>query len=156
VLKELGNPRGVHVVDAYAGVGLYARRLAAHGARVTAIESDARAVARGRGDAPAGVSFVQAAVEDALADALPAERLILNPPRAGLDGAVPRLLRERPVPRIVYVSCDPATLARDLKRLGGAYRVRRVHGFDLFPQTAHVETMVVLDAVDRPSSSTSE
>ena len=49
--------------------------------------------------------------------------------------------------RIVYVSCDPATLARDLKRIGPDYRIRRVRGFDLFPQTPHVETVVTLDAL---------
>jgi 23S rRNA (uracil1939-C5)-methyltransferase len=161
VLKELGNPRGLHVVDGYAGVGLYARRLARHGARVTAIESDAGAVGRGRVATADEVTWVEGRVEDTLADALPAERLIVNPPRSGLADPVPPLLRERPVPRIVYVSCDPATLARDLKRLGDAYTVRRVHGFDLFPQTAHVETMVTLDAADpditppRPSGSAS-
>lgn len=146
VLGELGNPRGQHVVDAYAGLGLYARRLAAHGARVTAIESDPRAVARGRSDTPDAVTWVEGRVEDELAAVLPAERLIVNPPRAGLHDDLPPLLRTNPVPRIVYVSCDPATLARDLERLGDAYEIRLVRGFDLFPQTAHVETMVVLDA----------
>lgn len=151
VLGELGTPRGLHVVDAYAGLGLYARRLADHGARVSAIESDPRAVARGRADGPEAITWIAGRVEDELAGVLPADRLIVNPPRAGLDDRLPELLRERPVRRIVYVSCDPATLARDLGRLGDAYRVRRVHGFDLFPQTSHVETMVVLDAV-HPSS----
>lgn len=145
VLKELGNPAGQRIVDAYCGVGAYGRRLARHGATVTGIELDPDAVAAARRDAPPGLQILEGRVEDHLPGAFPADRLILNPPRGGLHEAIPTLLRERPVPRIVYVSCDPATLARDLERLGPGYGVRTLRGFDLFPQTTHVETLVVLD-----------
>jgi 23S rRNA (uracil1939-C5)-methyltransferase len=72
--------------------------------------------------------------------------VILNPPRAGVDPRVIEKLLERPARRIVYISCDPATLSRDLKGLSSSYSVTSVRCFDLFPQTAHVETVVALDA----------
>jgi 23S rRNA (uracil1939-C5)-methyltransferase len=76
---------------------------------------------------------------------LPADLVILNPPRRGLDAAVPAALAARPPGRVLYVSCDPATLARDLARLQPALRLRGVRCFDLFPQTTHVETVVELE-----------
>jgi 23S rRNA (uracil1939-C5)-methyltransferase len=87
---------------------------------------------------------VQGRVEDELGHVLPADLVLLNPPRSGVDPSVASLLVERPVPWILYVSCDPGTLGRDLKRLGGAYTVETVRSFDLFPQTEHVETVVSL------------
>jgi 23S rRNA (uracil1939-C5)-methyltransferase len=147
VLQEMGRVPGLRIVDAYCGVGLYGRRLAAHGARVVGLELDPGAVRAAREDAPDGFTVVDGRTEDTLASVLPADRVILNPPRAGLDARVPQLLRDVPPERIVYVSCDPSTLARDLDRLGDGFRVRRVAAFDLFPQTAHVETVVTLDAV---------
>jgi len=82
-------------------------------------------------------------VEAALADSLPADLVILNPPRAGIHSdLVPVLLEAKP-PRIIYVSCDPATLARDTAALAAGYDLERLHAFDLFPQTAHVETVAV-------------
>jgi len=84
-------------------------------------------------------------VERALPDALPADLVLLNPPRAGLHPRVTDVLEaQNPKPRaLIYVSCDPATLARDVKRLN-SYRVRSLQGFDMFPQTAHVETVCEL------------
>ena len=86
-----------------------------------------------------------ARVEDALPDALPADAIILNPPRAGVDARVTELLEEAsPRPRgIIYVSCNPATLARDLSRMP-SYRIESIVAFDMFPQTAHVETVCEL------------
>jgi tRNA/tmRNA/rRNA uracil-C5-methylase (TrmA/RlmC/RlmD family) len=77
--------------------------------------------------------------------ALPADVVIVNPPRTGLADPVPvQLEAARPRPRaIIYVSCNPATLGRDLARLP-SYRVASVRGFDMFPQTAHVETVCEL------------
>ena len=72
--------------------------------------------------------------------------VITNPPRVGMaPKAVDVLAMVRPR-RLIYVSCDPATLARDVARLGSGWRVVSVKGFDLFPQTAHVETVLVLEA----------
>jgi 23S rRNA (uracil1939-C5)-methyltransferase len=84
-------------------------------------------------------------VEDLLARALPADVVIVNPPRGGLHDRVPgQLLRASPRPRaVVYVSCSPGTLARDLARLAD-YRLASIVSFDMFPQTAHVETVCEL------------
>lgn len=144
VLEKAGEVGGERVVDAYCGVGLLGRRLARAGAEVVGIELDEAAVAEARRLAPPGAEFVAARVEEALPAALPAGLVILNPPRTGLDPAIPEVLRLHPPRRIIYVSCDPATLARDLARLGPAFRVRSLRCFDLFPQTAHVETVVEL------------
>ena len=71
--------------------------------------------------------------------------VVLDPPRAGAGKAVTRSLGELGAPRIHYVSCDPATLARDLFSLVSAgYRIEEAHLFDLFPQTFHVETVMLL------------
>ena len=83
-------------------------------------------------------------VEEALPAALPADLVVLNPPRGGLDSAVPPALLAQPPARLIYVSCDPATLARDVARLAGAFALRSLRCFDLFPQTAHVETVAEL------------
>jgi 23S rRNA (uracil1939-C5)-methyltransferase len=133
-------------VDAYCGVGLHARRLARAGADVVGIELDPLAVEEARRGAPPRAEFVEGPVEALLPDHLPADLVILNPPRAGVAAEVTDALVARPAARMVYVSCNPATLARDLKRLSAAYRVDHVRSFDLFPQTAHVETVALLSS----------
>lgn len=131
-------------IDAYAGSGGTARALAADGVRVTAIEVDREASAFAAAHLPAGSSVRTARVEDVIAELLPADLVVLNPPRAGLDARVAEALNEAaPRPRLLYVSCDPATLARDVKRLPG-HRITWLQSFDMFPQTAHVETLCEL------------
>jgi 23S rRNA (uracil1939-C5)-methyltransferase len=133
------------VVDAYSGTGDTAVPLADRGAQVTAIELDADAARVCASRLPAGSRSVRGRVENVLQDALPADVVLLNPPRGGLDARVPELLgATSPRPRaILYVSCNPATLARDLARMP-TFEVRSVLGFDMFPQTAHVETVCEL------------
>jgi 23S rRNA (uracil1939-C5)-methyltransferase len=134
-----------HVIDAYAGNGEGAAQLATFVPRVTAIEldADAAAVAASRLHDPSTVLVGR--VEHRIADALPADLILVNPPRSGLDAAVPAAILAASVAprRIIYVSCDPATLARDVARLPG-WRVNSVVCFDMFPQTAHVETVCEL------------
>lgn len=143
-----------HVVDAYAGSGRLALALHRAGVSVTAIERDAAAAAfasalLAREEGTGSATVLSGAVEDRLGEAMPADVVVLNPPRGGCDARVCETLARAqpsatPAPRaIVYVSCDPATLARDLSRLRG-WRVSDVTCFDLFPQTAHVETVCVL------------
>ena len=88
---------------------------------------------------------IQARVEDALPGLLPADLVILNPPRAGVDSRVTATLEAEAahLRGVIYVSCNPATLARDLSRLT-SYRIESLRAFDMFPQTAHVETVCEL------------
>ncbi|HEV2146377.1 MAG TPA: class I SAM-dependent RNA methyltransferase, partial [Longimicrobiaceae bacterium] len=148
VMERIGDPAGLRVVDAYCGIGLHARRLARAGASVVGIELDPEAVAEAQRSAPEGAAFVEGPVEALLPEHLPADLVILNPPRAGVAPEVAEALAAAPPRRIVYVSCDPATLARDLRRLGEPFRVESVRSFDLFPQTAHVESVVVLSSTE--------
>lgn len=143
VLELAGDVTGRTVVDAYCGVGLHARRLARLGARVRGIELDPLAVDEARRSVP-DAQFVTARVEDALPDLLPADLVVLNPPRAGVAAGAAHALVATPPPRIIYISCDPATLARDLRRLAPVFSLRSIRCFDLFPQTAHVESVVEL------------
>jgi 23S rRNA (uracil1939-C5)-methyltransferase len=91
-----------------------------------------------------GFDIAEGLVENELAAALPADLLIVNPPRAGVDARVCDTVLDTPPARVIYVSCDPATLARDCARLASRYTMHDVRCFDMFPQTAHVETVVEL------------
>jgi 23S rRNA (uracil1939-C5)-methyltransferase len=88
---------------------------------------------------------IQGRVEDELPGALPADVVILNPPRAGVDSRVTETLEAATAQlrAVIYISCNPATLARDLARLP-SYRIESLRAFDMFPQTAHVETVCEL------------
>jgi 23S rRNA (uracil1939-C5)-methyltransferase len=134
------------IVDAYAGSGATAIPLAGEGRTVVAIELDRAAVDRMRPQLPDPSAAIAGRVEDHLERQLPADVVIVNPPRAGVDERVTAALeRNRDTLRaLFYVSCDPATLARDLSRLPG-YRLVAVRGYDMFPQTAHVETLCELE-----------
>lgn len=133
-----------HVIDAYAGAGETASRIAGAGSRVTAIEVDPAAVFEATKRLRSPSSVITGRVEDHLAAALPAEVVIVNPPRAGLDAGVTTILESSVRPgKLLYMSCDPGTLARDIKRLPG-YRVTSVQPYDMFPQTAHVEVVCEL------------
>lgn len=133
------------VVDAYSGAGDTAVAFARLGARVTAIELDSDSARWCALHLPEGSVSIRARVEEALPGALPADAVILNPPRAGTEAAVTEVLQNIAAkPRVIaYVSCNPATLARDVSRLPG-YRIESVTPFDMFPQTAHVETVCEL------------
>ena len=152
-LESLPAGPDVTLVDAYCGVGVFARLMAGQAGRVLAIEESASAVRDARWnlrDAP-NVEVVQAKVEDDLPQR--GERLdglIIDPPRAGCLRPVLDALAARRPPVVVYISCDPTTLARDLAYLclgAKAYRVRSVQPLDMFPQTAHIENVVTLDAL---------
>ncbi len=139
------------VLDLYAGVGLFAVALAARGLRpVVAVEGDrssARDLDTNAAAYGGAIAVEHFSVEDFLQRrnvARPAT-LVLDPPRTGVSSeAMSGILGIKP-PRIVYLSCDLATVARDVRRLVEAgYALEHIEAFDLFPNTAHVETLVVL------------
>jgi 23S rRNA (uracil1939-C5)-methyltransferase len=154
VLDALGDLTGRRVVDAYAGIGILSTAIAAAGAEVVCIEEVRSSARLGLLNARLNgvedrLRYVAQPVEQALAG-LGAEAAVdatvLDPPRAGCAGSVTGWLALAGPPRIVYVSCDPATLARDLRLLCelGPYRVERLELVDMFPQTHHVESLAVL------------
>ena len=145
VLRRTRSYRPRSVIDAYAGSGATAIPLAHDGIHVVAIESDRAASARCAAALPPGSHAVGAKVEDALQRSLPADVVLINPPRTGVHEHVAATLQSAADPPrgLIYISCDPATLARDLARMP-RYRVVSMEAFDMFPQTAHVETVCEL------------
>ena len=146
-VEQLGDVRGAVVWDLYGGIGDTAVELAERGAQVVSVDADEKAIdwARRRA-APRPVRFIAGKVEDVLPTLPEPSAVVVNPPREGLHWNVTLRLTGQPVSRLIYVSCDPATLARDLHRLSATYRVTAVRAFDLFPQTAQVETVAVMEA----------
>lgn len=144
----VGDRRGRLALDLYSGVGLFALLLGKQFDRVVAVESSPSSSADLRHNAPVNVKVSSQSVGDYLESAtgqLHPDLTVLDPPRSGLGTAVCRRLSGLTSSEIVYVSCDPATLARDLKQLAdGGWRVSAMHLVDLFPQTFHIETITVL------------
>lgn len=137
--------RPLCAVDAYAGSGETAVALQDANVRVTAIELDEEAVAAASTRLREPSRVVAGRVEDVLPGVLPVDVVVLNPPRSGVDERVTDTLQGAAahMRAVVYVSCNPATLARDVARLS-AYRIRWLQPFDMFPHTAHVETICEL------------
>jgi 23S rRNA (uracil1939-C5)-methyltransferase len=139
------------IVDAYCGVGTFARVLAERASKVIAIEESASAIRDARWNLRdvGNVEILQGKVEELLPTLAGAiDGLVIDPPRAGCQQAVLHALARHPVGRIVYVSCDPATLARDLHMLchvHAAYHLRSVQPLDMFPHTAHIECVAILE-----------
>jgi 23S rRNA (uracil1939-C5)-methyltransferase len=153
-------PAGAAVIDLYAGGGLFAVAAArARQARVTAVEGDragAADLAANAASADGGVDAVHQSVEAFLASAArDTDLVIVDPPRTGLSReALDGVVRLRPR-RVIYVSCDVATLARDARRIVDAgYDLTRADAFDLFPNTPHVECVVVFDYASSNTSRT--
>ncbi|MGB4752592.1 MAG: 23S rRNA (uracil(1939)-C(5))-methyltransferase RlmD [Fervidobacterium sp.] len=141
------------VLDLYAGVGTFTMRLAMLSKYVTAIESSHIAVKAGRANANINgvrnVRYEEADVDEFLnAFQGRADVVVADPPRAGLDKKVCNEILKLAPQKIAYVSCDPATLARDLAMLKEKYEILSVQPFDMFPQTYHVENVVLLSRKD--------
>ena len=152
-------PPAVPVLDLYAGAGLFALPLARAGHAVVAIEENREAVADGEaslrlnGIAPASCRFIAQPVETALHRAAgrrpprPDTVVVLDPPREGCSAAVVEGVFADVQPRLaVYISCNPEALARDLAAAAAhGYRVQSLQPVDMFPHTAHIETVAVLE-----------
>jgi 23S rRNA (uracil1939-C5)-methyltransferase len=144
-------PRG-ELFDLYAGAGLFGLPFAALGrGHVVAVEGDrqgAEDLATNAAPLGTGVRVVASAVETFLTRARHAATatILIDPPRTGMSKEAARLIVAASARRVVYVSCDVATLARDVRRfVDGGYRLSHFEAFDLFPNTAHVESVAVLD-----------
>ncbi len=147
VTEALALEEGEAVLDAYAGVGMFTAFLAESGAYITAIEGSHLAVADARHNLAdfERVRVLEGAVESVLPD-LEArfDAVLVDPPRAGLAREVLDAIVAAEPSRIAYVSCDPATLARDARRLAAqGYALRWVQPVDLFPQTYHIENVAL-------------
>jgi len=144
------------IVDLYCGAGTFAIFFASRGARVVGVEENPAAVREARDNAALNavdgqVRFVEGRVEGTVADAegkralAAAQIVFLDPPRKGSDEATLDAIARAEVPNVWYLSCNPATLARDLAYLSTrGYALGVVQPFDMFPQTGHVETLVTL------------
>ena len=148
VKEELELSGSELVVDAYAGVGTFALLLAPYAGRVIAIEESPAAVedALANADDAPRVEFIQGRTEQVLSELEERPQgLILDPPRKGCHPSALEALKRLKPQRMVYVSCDPATLARDLKSLcRDTFHLEKVRPVDMFPQTHHVECIATL------------
>ena len=151
VLAALGDPPPARVVELYAGSGNFTLPLSSLVPDVVAVEAEpdsARALEDNLEQAGRRARVIAADAQEALTQVNAADALLLDPPREGAAEVLGGILSLRPR-RIVYVSCHPATLARDLARLvAQGYRLAAVRALDLFPQTYHVETVVTCVAED--------
>jgi len=151
VLRMLGSPSGKRVLDVYGGVGLLALQVAKRGGHALVVEGNPASIADGRASAEAAklqVSFRRGRAED-LVPRLARERsrfdhVILDPPREGCHPRVLEAVRAFAPKKIVYVSCDPESLGRDLANLHG-YGVTEVVPIDMFPHAYHVEAVAALE-----------
>jgi 23S rRNA (uracil1939-C5)-methyltransferase len=151
VLSLIEGQENLSILELYSGVGLFSRFLASHASQLIAIESAPSACFdfAGNLDEFENISLYEGAVELILPELVkqikPIDLVVLDPPRAGLNAKARQALIDLDPKEIIYISCDPSTLARDLKYFSEAgYRLQSVHAFDMFPQTAHVEAIAFL------------
>ena len=139
---------GDYALDLYAGTGLFSLMLSQNFREVGAVEAAPFSFHDLQQNCPSNVTGYRVTVENFLAhlpEGTKADLIIADPPRAGLGEKVARALPATGTPRITYVSCDPATLARDLAVLmASGYRIEEAHLVDLFPQTFHIESVIQL------------
>jgi 23S rRNA (uracil1939-C5)-methyltransferase len=153
-LGAAGLTGGETVYDLYCGIGTIGLVMAAHALTVWGVEVSEESVAcalenaelNGIGNAAFFAGNVGQALEELRERAGPPDVVVVDPPRAGLAGKALRRVGEAAAPRLVYVSCNPTTLAGDMKRLAAdyGYRLERARPVDMFPHTPHVETVALL------------
>ena len=150
IVGELAAPGGGLLVDAYCGAGFFGKRLAPLFNLVVGIEWSADSIRAARQSAGEQETYLLGDVKSHLAPALesaPAAEttLLLDPPAEGLDPTVIEAVLARRPARIIYVSCNPSTLARDIKKLSLVYGLKRAKPMDMFPQTAEIEVATLLE-----------
>jgi 23S rRNA (uracil1939-C5)-methyltransferase len=151
VLEALGPCGSEHVLDLYCGVGLFTVPVGQHVAQIVGIESSSAAAAAMRNLAAAGVpgrivaQDAAAALRDSALTGQAWDAILLDPPRTGVGAPALEALVALSAPLLLYISCEPATLARDLRVLAGSgYTLQWAQPYDMFPQTRHVETLAIL------------
>lgn len=147
VVEEMAGSGGV-LVDAYCGAGFFAKQLLAAFDRIVGIDWDERSTNQARTDADEKEVYFTGDTAELLPGILAEHQpktLLLDPPAQGIATEVVDTLMSSSVPRIVYVSCDPATLARDIGKLTAHYALIRAVPVDMFPQTASIETAALLE-----------
>jgi len=161
VLQDAAPTPGERAVDLYAGVGAIALALAREGAQVLGVEEVPRAVEDARANAERnavhGVRFeasdVEAPLRRLVTEGAQIDLVTLNPPRRGAGAAVREAIAVLSPSRIVYMSCDPESLARDLDDFAArGFATLRVQAFDFLPHTEHVEAVALLRAASRPGA----
>lgn len=157
VAESLAEAIGAHIpaeqqsllIDAYCGAGFFAKRLREKFERTVGLDWDIHAIAAAETDAAPNETYFAGDLAQRLefelsrAD-LPKATVIVDPPATGLSADVREILRTYPAATLLYVSCNPPTLARDLAELGAGYTLRSVTPFDMFPQTAEIEALAHL------------
>ena len=147
VVRRLAPLEGKRVLDLYAGAGNFSIPLAAHAAEVVAVEEHGQAADDGMRNLELN-SIKNCRIVRSSAEKYKMRKkfdvIVLDPPRLGLTSEVVRKILENPSDEIVYISCNPSTLARDLKKLREKYELRSVAQIDFFPQTYHIESISFL------------
>lgn len=147
----IGDRKPDVLLDLYCGVGLFGICLAGDASRVVGVEIDAQAIDMARMNAAANglknAEYFAAKAESLVWDKEKPDLVIIDPPRAGLHPAVVKTLLERKPERIVYVSCNYESFAREWRELAAAYRVTRIRALDLFPHSPHAELVTLLERI---------
>lgn len=140
------------LVDAYCGAGFFTKRLLGRFPRTIGIDWDVHAIAAAQASATKAETYLAGEVAPHLADQLAGADLglttvIVDPPASGLSAEVRAVLRAHPAATLLYISCNPPTLARDLAELSATFTLQSVVPFDMFPQTAEIEVLAHLRAI---------
>jgi 23S rRNA (uracil1939-C5)-methyltransferase len=156
LIREKLNPNGLEtLVDAYAGVGVFAGLLSPYYANIIAVEESAAAVKDAKQNllGLSNIDLIQEKTELVMQNEnFIIDHLILDPPRSGCDQSVLDSIIENKPEKVAYVSCDPITLSRDLSYLVlGGFSIKEVIPIDMFPQTYHIESLTILERPTRQS-----
>lgn len=156
ILEQLKGKKELRVLELYSGVGLFTRFIAPFASELIAIESSPSACFNFADnlDEFDNISLYEGPVEAILPNLIdeikPIDLVLLDPPRAGMNAKARQALVKLNPSQIIYISCDPGTLARDLKHLAEAdYAINNLHAYDMFPQTMHVECVTLMSRVEK-------
>jgi tRNA/tmRNA/rRNA uracil-C5-methylase (TrmA/RlmC/RlmD family) len=153
--RLLGPPTGCAsarpgiLIDAYCGAGFFAKRLQTQFEKVIGIDWDRHAIAQAKQNLEPNEEYIAGDVDSELSRLLESNRadaIIVDPPQTGLSRSAQAALNRHPPRRLIYVSCNPATLARDLAALKNTFEIDSVTSLDMFPQTAEIEVVAALHA----------